>query len=204
MGWAAPRRPTHEKISCSSQGRLNHGANRPLQVSPSKVNKKVWRAKSPNAEISKSDKQKEIKETNVVGNLANFNDDIVAVPQGPMANDHEASTSKAKPRDPKYTQPKWCPPGLSKAQKRRLQRMRNHEKAEQEAEKRRDELFNKIQPMVPAKQVWRPKQKGNAYASTLATTAPTPPKRMMQSLLHRPHHLKHPLQLRKLQVQYSP
>ena len=55
--------------------------------------------------------------------------------------------------------------------------MRNHEKAEQEVEKRRDELFNKIRPMVPAKQVWRPKQKENAYASTLATTASTPPKK---------------------------
>ena len=55
--------------------------------------------------------------------------------------------------------------------------MRNREKAEQEAKKRRGELFNKIQPMVPTKQVWRPKQKENTYASTLATTAPTPPKK---------------------------
>src|SRR6266566_2134723 len=92
--------------------------------------------------LQKSDKQKDVKEPNVVDNSANSNDDIVVVPQEPMANDHEASTNKAKPRDPKYTQPKWCPPGLSKAQKRRLQRMRNREKAEQEAKKRRGELSN--------------------------------------------------------------
>ena len=47
-----------------------------------------------------------------------------------MVDDHEASTSKAKPRDPKYTQPKWCPPGLTKTMKRILQCMRNHEKVE--------------------------------------------------------------------------
>ena len=34
-----------------------------------------------------------------------------------MVDDHEVSTSKAKPRDPKYTQPKWCPPGLTKTMK---------------------------------------------------------------------------------------
>ena len=31
--------------------------------------------------------------------------------------------------------------------------------------------------MAPTKQVWRPKQNGNVDASTLATTAPTPPKK---------------------------
>jgi len=51
----------------------------------------------------------------------------------------------------KYTQPRWCPSGLSHTQKRRLQRMRKKEFMEQQAE------------VVPArsttmKQVWRPKQ----------------------------------------------
>ena len=132
----------------------------------------MWRAKSPSAEISEPSKQKEknangetimigtkeliIKEPIIVDNPADSNKDVAAVQQGPMANDHEASTSKAKSRDPKYTQPKWCPSGLTKAQKRRLQRMRSHEKEEQEAEKLRDKLFNESRPMVPPKQVWRP------------------------------------------------
>ena len=119
MGWAAPRRPAHERLYYSTQGCSSHVANRPTKISPSKVNKKVWRVKSPNAEISERDKQKEIKEP-IVGNLANSNGDIVIVQQGSMVNDHEASTSKAKPRDPKYTQSKWCPPGLTKTMKRRL------------------------------------------------------------------------------------
>ena len=79
-----------------------------------------------------------LKEPTVIDDPAFSSNGVVAVPQGPMANDHEASASEVKLRDPKYTQPKWCPPGLSKFQKRKLQRMRNHEKVEQEAEKLRD------------------------------------------------------------------
>src|SRR3954462_5094090 len=89
-----------------------------------------------------------------------------------MANDHEANASEVKPRDPRYTQPKWCPPGLSKSQKRRLQRMRNHEKVDQEAEKLRDEWFNKERPMVLVANVWRPKQLDN----TLALSTPAVPR----------------------------
>ena len=44
-----------------------------------------------------------------------------------MANDHEASSSGAAS---KYHQPKWCPPGLTYTQKRKLQRLRNKEKRE--------------------------------------------------------------------------
>ena len=120
-------------------------------------------------------KELTIKEPTIVENPANSNKDVAAVQQGSMANDHEASTSKAKSRDPKYTQPRWCPFGLTKAQKRRLQRMRSHEKEEQEAEKQRDKLFNERRPMVPPKQVWRPKQKENVAASALIVATPTLP-----------------------------
>ena len=46
----------------------------------------------------------------------------------------------------------------------------------QEAEKQRDKLFNDTRPMVPTKQVWRPKQIQDAVASTPITAAPAPPK----------------------------
>ena len=39
-----------------------------------------------------------------------------------LANDHEASSSSSAS---KYHQPRWCPPGLSHSQKRRLQRLRS-------------------------------------------------------------------------------
>ena len=48
--------------------------------------------------------------------------------------------------------------------------------AEQEAEKQRDKLFNDTRPMVPTKQVWRPKQIQDAVASTPITAAPAIPK----------------------------
>ena len=48
------------------------------------------------------------------------------------ANNHEAGSSKVAD---KYHQPCWCPEGLTHTQKRKLQRLRNKEKREQEAEK---------------------------------------------------------------------
>ena len=48
--------------------------------------------------------------------------------------------------------------------------------AEQEAEKQRDKLFNDTRPMVPAKQMWRPKQIQDTSASTSITEVPTPSK----------------------------
>ena len=39
-----------------------------------------------------------------------------------LAKDHEASSSGSAS---KYHQPRWCPPGLSHSQKRRLQRLRH-------------------------------------------------------------------------------
>ena len=38
-----------------------------------------------------------------------------------LANDHEASSNGSAS---KYHQPRWCPPGLSHSQKRRLQQLR--------------------------------------------------------------------------------
>ena len=70
-----------------------------------------------------------------------------------FANDHEASSSSAS----KYHQSRWCPPGLSHSQKRRLQRLRHQEQKEQEAEKLRDGHFNKYRRMVPQGKEWRAK-----------------------------------------------
>ena len=45
-----------------------------------------------------------------------------------LANDHEASSSNIKDQDKeKYFQPRWCPPGLTHTQKRRLQCLRRQE-----------------------------------------------------------------------------
>ena len=54
-------------------------------------------------------------------------------------------------KDSKYLKPRWCPSGLSHTQKRRLQRLRNKESMEQQAEV-------VLARSATMKQVWRPKQ----------------------------------------------
>jgi hypothetical protein len=60
------------------------------------------------------------------------------------ANDHEASGSNSK-----YFLLRWCPPGLTRTQRRKLQRLRFQEKREKELEKQRGVAFNQYKPMVP-------------------------------------------------------
>jgi hypothetical protein len=69
-------------------------------------------------------------------------------------NEHEASGSKSRPE---CFLPRWCPPGLTHTQRRKLQRLRLHEKREKELEKKRDEDFNSYRPMVPQGKEWRVK-----------------------------------------------
>jgi hypothetical protein len=69
-----------------------------------------------------------------------------------VANDHEASGSGS---NSKYFLPRWCPPGLTRTQRRRFQRLRFQEKREKEIEKKSDEAFNQYRPMVPQRKEWR-------------------------------------------------
>lgn len=75
-----------------------------------------------------------IQQPTVSINSGNPTEPIFTITPRSSANDNEAGTSQAKPRDPKCTRPKWCPPGLTKKQKRKLQRLRNQEKIEKEDE----------------------------------------------------------------------
>jgi hypothetical protein len=70
------------------------------------------------------------------------------------ANNHEASGSSSTS---KYFMPRWCPPGLTRTQRRKLQRLRFQEKSEKDLEKQRDEAFNQYMPMVPQGKEWRVK-----------------------------------------------
>ena len=46
---------------------------------------------------------------------------------------------------------------MTHTQKRKLQPLRNKEKKEQEAEKMRDDHFNKYRPMIPQGKAWQMK-----------------------------------------------
>jgi hypothetical protein len=80
--------------------------------------------------------------------------------KGPMIFGESANTTKKedtatiKIADPKYSMPRWCPAGLTRSQKRKLQRLRAKESQEKEAEK----IFNDTHPQYPPPQKkWRPK-----------------------------------------------
>src|SRR4051812_30683024 len=109
-GWAALRRFVHERISYPIQDRLSYGANRSMQKHPKEASEKMRRAKSPSAVIPDSAEPKEdslcvknvmegtemlkLKEPIVIDDPVISSDGVMAVPQGPMANDHEASASE--------------------------------------------------------------------------------------------------------------
>jgi hypothetical protein len=67
------------------------------------------------------------------------NNKVVTSTPEVVANDHEASGSGS---NSKYFLPWWCPPGLTRTQRRKLQRLRFQEKREKEPEKQRDKAFN--------------------------------------------------------------
>jgi hypothetical protein len=55
---------------------------------------------------------------------------------GESANTNKKEgTTVNKIADPKYSMPRWCPSGLTRSQKRKLQRLRAKENQEKEAEK---------------------------------------------------------------------
>jgi hypothetical protein len=55
------------------------------------------------------------------------NNKVVTSTPEVTANDHEASGSSS---NSKYFLPRWCPPGLTRTQRRKLQRLRFQEKKE--------------------------------------------------------------------------
>jgi hypothetical protein len=57
--------------------------------------------------------------------------------------------------------PHWCPTGHTPSQRKMIQRMRAQKLREEVVEKERDEHFNAIRPMIPAKQEWTVKKKTN-------------------------------------------
>jgi hypothetical protein len=76
-------------------------------------------------------------------------------------SDHEASGSGF---NSKYFLPRWCPPGLTHTQRRKLQCLGLREKKEKELEEQRDTIFNSYRPMVPQWKEWRAKTTPQAEA----------------------------------------
>jgi hypothetical protein len=90
---------------------------------------------------------------------------------GESANTTEKNTATIKTVDPKYSMPQWCPAGLTRSQKRKLQRLRVKESQEKEAEK----TFNDTHPLYsPPQKKWRPKAIEKKQTATEIESQPAP------------------------------
>jgi hypothetical protein len=101
------------------------------------------------------------------------NNVVTPTQKGSVANDHEASGSKSRP---KCFLTRCCPPGLTHTQRRKLQQLRLREKREKELEKKRDEDFNSYRPMVPQGKEWRVKAATQTGAVKPLVEAVQPPR----------------------------
>ena len=160
-----PRRPVHDQLGPCQSGPVQQAA----PVTADRSHQKPGKNPIPRMEYCIKEKREEPKPTIAAKKLkadavVQIGDVKVATKdagKGPMvfgksvdtpvqrpvmANDHEASSSSTAD---KYHLHRWCPPGLTRTQKRKLQRLRNKEKKEKEAKKMRDEHFNKYRPIVP-------------------------------------------------------
>jgi sRNA-binding protein len=89
---------------------------------------------------------------------------------GESANTNKKEgTTVNKTADPKYSMLRWCPSGLTRSQKRKLQRLKAKENQAKEAKK----IFNDTHPQYPPPQKsWRPKvvEKNQTTTKTEKTT----------------------------------
>jgi hypothetical protein len=96
-----------------------------------------------------------------------INDQVDTLMEDATPDRGEEKTDKVV--DSKNLQPRWCPPGLTRSQKRKLQRLRLAEMREKERKKWRDELFNEIKLVAMPKHEW--KQKEAPQISTIEPAA---------------------------------
>ena len=150
------------------------GQHAPELVSSLKANsssKRVWKVKSCH-EASTSLRDNEKKESTIDNDVihigmntmviqAKFKASFVigdrvnaAIPEAPKAEDQVMEEAKD---DSKYKRPRWCPPGLTRTQRRKLPRLSLKEMRECELEKQRAEVFNAMKSMVLHKKEWKHK-----------------------------------------------
>jgi hypothetical protein len=88
--------------------------------------------------------------------------------ESPRLKDLEDSEDEGEEEEDRYHRPRWCLDGLSRSQKRRVQRLRGLEEAERlylhTLRKARPDLAAKVQRTLdeegrPRKMEWRPKQR---------------------------------------------
>jgi hypothetical protein len=90
-------------------------------------------------------------ESRVTENLVNRENQVVQDSRGKKPKEGKGASQT------KRRAPWWCPRGITKTQKCRLQKMCQRELAEKKEEEERDYWFNHLWPMTKPKQTWREK-----------------------------------------------
>ena len=155
----APVRPvTTDRSARSHQGPGQFRS--PRQVYRVKENKKEVQS-TADLEKIKTDVVVQIGDIKVAVNEAGTRPMVlhksvdISVQRPIVVDDHEASSGNTTTS--KYLQLRWCPSGLTRTQKRKLQRLRCQEKKGHDAEKVKAGQFNKCKPIIPQSKVWRVK-----------------------------------------------
>jgi hypothetical protein len=150
-GWGAPHPPVFQRLEFLASYRVDSSSGE-QRIEPANEGKAVLKSE---IERTTTDNVLQIGKRQVkIGEEFN----------GPVITDDQADTRMEdvtpdrgevkidKVVDSKYLQPRWCPPGLTRTQKRKLQRLRLAEMREKEREKQRDELFDEIKLKTLLKQ----------------------------------------------------
>ena len=142
-------------VTTDRSDRYHHGPGQfrsPRQVYRVKENKKEVQS-TADLEKIKTDVVVQISDIKVAVNEAGTRPMVlhksvdISVQRSIVVDDHEASSGNTTTS--KYFQSRWCPSGLTRTQKRKLQRLRCQKKKRQEAEKMKAAQFNKCRPIIP-------------------------------------------------------
>jgi hypothetical protein len=90
-------------------------------------------------------------ESRVTENLANMENWVMQDSEGRKPEEEKGVAPSKRPA------PRWCPRGITKAQKCGLQKMHQRELAEKKEEEEQDYWFYHLRPMTRPKQKWREK-----------------------------------------------
>jgi hypothetical protein len=87
-------------------------------------------------------------ESRVMENSVNMENRVMQDSGGKKSKEGKGDAPSKRPA------PRWCPRGITKTQKHRLQKMRQRWLAEKKEEEERDYSFNHLRPMTKLKQTW--------------------------------------------------
>jgi hypothetical protein len=155
-GWGAPLQPIFERLEFLTSDQVDSSSDQqsmePINEENPMLKSEIERTTTDNViQIGTS----QVKLDGEFNGLIVIDDQLDTVMEDVALDHREEKANKVV--DSKYLQPRWCPPGLTRTQKCKLQRLWLAEMWEKEQEKWQDELFDEIKPRTMPKQEWKRK-----------------------------------------------